>query len=81
MVILALFIGLLFFDLKVWVVALTMMGSGFLSAIYIIIALFYFFPVYYLFQFSSKWKLSSNDNDLINSSFEYLKSHYKFIRF
>ena len=48
---------------------------------YLVIALVYFFPIYYLFQFSSKMKkaFKENDNDLINSSFEHLKSHYKFI--
>lgn len=55
--------------------------TGLISGVYLAIAVIYFFPVYYLFQFSSKLKkaFTSNDNDLINSSFEYLKSHYKFI--
>jgi hypothetical protein len=56
-------------------------GTGFFSAIYIVIALMYFFPIYYLFQFSSKIKnaFKFNDNEQLNASFEYLKSHYKFM--
>ncbi|QTD39254.1 hypothetical protein JL193_02325 [Polaribacter batillariae] len=48
---------------------------------YLILALIYFFPVYYLFQFSTKMKTalrSKNDEDLANA-FEKLKSHYKFL--
>lgn len=56
------------------------MGS-FISVIYLIIASIYFFPVYYLFQFSSKVKIAfkNNDNDKLNESFMFLKSHYKFM--
>lgn len=84
MVVLALFVGIIFSSFNSMsgsINPMMGMGSGFLSAIYLIIALFYFFPVFYLFQFSSKLKkaFKSNDNDLINSSFKYLKSHYKFV--
>lgn len=62
---------------------MSMMGNmgGFMAVIYLIIALIYFFPVYYLFQFSSKAKFAfkSNDNDKLNESFLFLKSHYKFM--
>lgn len=53
----------------------------FLSGVYLIIALIYFFPVYYLYQFSSKLKkaFAHGDNATLESSFEYLKSHYKFV--
>ncbi|RXJ51396.1 DUF5362 family protein [Gelidibacter gilvus] len=48
---------------------------------YVVIALFYFFPVLYLFNFSRKMKsaLNSNNNDELTSAFSNLKSHYKFI--
>ncbi|TMM31165.1 hypothetical protein FDT66_04135 [Polaribacter aestuariivivens] len=52
-----------------------------MTIIYLIMALIYFFPVYYLFQFSTKMKMalrSKNDEDLANA-FEKLKSHYKFL--
>lgn len=55
-------------------------GAGF-TVLYLLIALLYFFPIYYLFQFSSKLKkaFKFNDNEEINASFEFLKSHYKFM--
>lgn len=52
-----------------------------LTITYLIIAVLYFFPVYYLFQFSNKMKtalLTKNDETLA-AAFEVLKSHYKFI--
>jgi hypothetical protein len=48
---------------------------------YIILAALYFFPVYYLYQFSAKMKaalLTKNDETLADA-FEVLKSHYKFV--
>ena len=84
MVLLALFIGTIFSALNNMSGGMNPMmgiGTGFISGLYLVIALIYFFPVYYLFQFSSKMKkaFKVNDNELINSSFEHLKSHYKFI--
>ena len=55
--------------------------SNFMMVIYLIFAAIYFFPVYYLFQFSRKMKIAlqtKNDEELANA-FEVLKSHYKFI--
>ena len=51
------------------------------SAVYLIIAVVYFFPVYYLYQFSVKMKyaLKQKANDILENSFKFLKSHYKFI--
>ena len=56
-------------------------GGSFISAFYLIIAAFYFFPVYYLNKFASNAKLAlrNNDSKSLAASFEYLKSHYKFI--
>jgi len=80
-------LGGLFFSL-----ALNLMPGGnpyaglgvdmsYFGMIYVIIALFYFFPVLYLFNFSRKMKsaLSSNNNDELTAAFSNLKSHYKFI--
>jgi hypothetical protein len=41
----------------------------------------YFFPVYYLNKFASNAKiaLKNNDSESLATSFEFLKSHYKFI--
>jgi membrane-anchored glycerophosphoryl diester phosphodiesterase (GDPDase) len=84
MVVLALFIGTIFSAISGLSGTANSMGvleTGFISGLYLVIALVYFFPIYYLFQFSTKMKkaFKSNDIDLINSSFEYLKSHYKFV--
>ena len=49
--------------------------------IYIVIALIYIFPIYYLYQFSVKMKeaLASKEDTVLATAFEMLKSHYKFI--
>ncbi len=51
-----------------------------ISAIYLVMAAVYFFPIYYLNKFASNAKLALRDNDSksLTDSFEYLKSHYKF---
>ena len=59
-------------------------GSAFgiiITVIYLLIVTLYFFPVYYLNKFSSKLKLAlrNNDPEILANSFEYLKSHYKYI--
>jgi len=53
----------------------------FISIIYIGIGLLYFFPVLYLFRFARQIRaaLSSRDPQEMESAFENLKSHYKFI--
>ncbi len=60
----------------------TLPYPGFMiSFIYIALALLYFFPVYYLFRFSSQIRtaLLSKDPSAMEVAFENLKSHYKFI--
>ena len=59
------------------------MGASFgaaMGAAYFLMAGLYFFPVYYLFKFSSNAKKAFRDNDsaALTESFGYLKSHYKF---
>lgn len=59
-------------------------GSTFgiiITVMYLLFAALYFFPVYYLNKFASNLKtaLQNNDSNFLTSSFEYLKSHYKFI--
>jgi hypothetical protein len=55
--------------------------QGILSGVYIVVALFYFFPVYYLYKYATDMKnaLNERNNDLLTSSFGYLKSHHKFL--
>lgn len=57
-------------------------GSGiWISIIYILFAGIYFFPITYLYKFSSNMKIAlrTNDQKSLTNAFEYLKSHYKFI--
>ncbi len=58
-----------------------MMAGGFITVIYLLLAVLYFFPVYYLFQFASKAKaaFSIMNNEKLTESLQYLKSHYKFM--
>jgi hypothetical protein len=51
------------------------------TLIYIVVALIYIFPIYYLYQFSVKMReaLISKDDVVLVTAFEMLKSHYKFI--
>lgn len=60
------------------------MGSAFgiiITVVYLLIATLYFFPIYYLNKFATNAKIALRDNDSksLAASFEYLKSHYKFI--
>lgn len=55
---------------------------GFLMGlIYVAVGLLYFFPVYYLFKFSNQVRtaLINKNSQQLDSAFENLKSHYKFI--
>lgn len=56
-------------------------GGAFFTIFYLLFALLYFFPVYYLFKFSGNMKkaLQAKDEDTLTKAFEYIKSHYKFI--
>lgn len=55
--------------------------SSVFSVIYILMAGLYFFPIYYLYNFSSKLKAAIELNSplKLEESFKNLKSHYKFI--
>ncbi|MHC2990649.1 hypothetical protein OB13_03275 [Pontibacter sp. HJ8] len=57
------------------------MGSAFFGVFYLLFALLYFFPVLYLYKFSSKMKiaLSANNEELVSESFKSLKSLFKFM--
>lgn len=67
----------------------TMPGTGaftgsfgvMMSIMYLVLAAIYFFPVFYLFKFSSNAKKAfrENDSEVLTASFGYLKSHYKFV--
>lgn len=56
-------------------------GGAFFTIIYLLVAVLYFFPVYYLFKFAKNMKaaLQAKDEETLTKGFEYMKSHYKFI--
>lgn len=55
-------------------------GGGFISFIYILFGLMYFFPCLYLYRFSTRMKiaLAQNDQQYLHESFMNLKSLYKY---
>ncbi len=79
LVVVALFFGAIFSSLSGFGDA--GLGGGFITVIYLLVAVLYFFPVYYMYKFSVNMKsaLRENDEDTLTKAFEYLKSHYKFI--
>jgi hypothetical protein len=62
-----------------------MAGTGvplaIMGVLYIVIAVIYYFPVSYLFKFSTKMKngLTSNEQQTVTEGFENMKSLYKFL--
>jgi hypothetical protein len=56
-------------------------GGAFLTICYLLVALFYFFPCLYLYQFGAKAQtaLKNNDHDQMAISFRNLKSLFRFI--
>jgi hypothetical protein len=52
-----------------------------ISAVYLLMGLLHFFPIYYLFKFSSNVKKAfmQNDSATLEQAFESLKSHYKYV--
>ena len=79
-----------FIGIGFMVVAALVMGTfmsslmpygGFLSGIYILMAILYFFPIYYLYKYATniKTSLSENDEEGLATALGYLKSHHKFL--
>ncbi|MDF1549987.1 MAG: DUF5362 family protein [Bacteroidales bacterium] len=56
-------------------------GGALIALVYIILAGLYSIPVYYLFMFSSELRdaIENSQTYSLDSAFEFLKSHYKFI--
>ncbi|MFE3870983.1 hypothetical protein ACFX5F_07075 [Flavobacterium sp. ZS1P70] len=80
----ALFAGTLFSAMGKINPAMGAMGSSFgivMAFVYFLIAMLYFFPVYYLNKFASNAKAAFRDNnsETLAVSLMYLKSHYKYI--
>lgn len=80
MVIGSLFVGLAFSSLPIGNQDIPFPGTGF-AFFYLLFALLYFFPVYYLYQFSVKMKtaLLEKSESYLETSFMFLKSNFKFV--
>ncbi|GHA65818.1 DUF5362 family protein [Pontibacter akesuensis] len=59
----------------------SIIGGGFFTVIYLLFALLYFLPIFYLYRFSSKAQLALNEQSeaAINEAFKNLKSLLKFM--
>lgn len=57
------------------------LGGGFLGLVYVAMAALYFFPILYLYRFSTQIKtaIDNNDQGFLSSAFSNLKSCYKFL--
>jgi uncharacterized membrane protein len=55
--------------------------KGFISIIYLVFAVIYLFPIYYLYKYadSTKKALNSGNSELLTNAFCNLKSHHKFL--
>jgi magnesium-transporting ATPase (P-type) len=55
--------------------------GAYITTIYLATGLLYFFPIYYLYQFSANMKsaISLKNEDHLEKAFKNLKSHYKFM--
>jgi hypothetical protein len=54
---------------------------GLLGLLYVVLAVVYFFPAYYLYKFSKEMgdALLARDETKLTSSIRYLKKHFKFV--
>jgi hypothetical protein len=55
--------------------------KGFISVLYLIMAVLYFFPVFYLYKYANDTKnaIQNNDSELLSNGLGFLKSHHKFL--
>jgi len=53
----------------------------FIGVIYLVMGIIYFFPVYFLYQFSTNMKkaLQDNNSENLDLAFKNFKSHFKFV--
>ncbi|TRZ43769.1 DUF5362 family protein [Robertkochia solimangrovi] len=81
MVILAFFYGAIFAFMPNYDDAMMAAGGSVFTIVYLVLAVIYFFPVYYLFKFSEKLKgaLNGNDSMMLQDGFEFLKKQFKYV--
>ena len=55
--------------------------KGYLTGVYLFMALLYFPPVYYLFKYATDMKtaLQNYSSDLVGTALNYLKTHHKYL--
>ncbi|MDI9258500.1 DUF5362 family protein [Flavobacterium sedimenticola] len=55
--------------------------SGFISIFYLVIAVIYLFPIYYLYRYANNTKkaIFTKNSELLTDAFGALKSHHKFL--
>ena len=55
--------------------------KGFMSAIYVVMAVLYFFPIYYLYKYANSTTnaLKTYNSELLSDALVNLKSHHKFL--
>ncbi|MBT8233751.1 MAG: hypothetical protein HKO66_12635 [Saprospiraceae bacterium] len=58
-----------------------LLGGGFFTVFYILLAALYIMPVLFLYRYASNMKvaLENNNQQFLSDSFRNLKSHYKYI--
>lgn len=61
--------------------AMAAFPASILGVVYLVMAILYFFPIYYLYKFASSTKqaLLNSNTEQLTDSLRNLKSHYKFI--
>ena len=54
---------------------------GVMGFVYVVMAVIYFFPILYLYRFSTNARksLEQNDSDALTSAFRFLKDHYVYM--
>jgi hypothetical protein len=55
--------------------------KGFISIMYLVFAILYLFPIYYLYKYADNTKkaINSQNPELLTNAFSNLKSHHKFL--
>lgn len=55
--------------------------KGFISVLYVVLAVIYFFPIYYLYKYASGMKnaLNVGDSNLVSNALVSLKQHHKIL--
>ncbi len=55
--------------------------KGLISIMYLVFAILYLFPIYYLYKYADNTKkaLNSQNSELLTNAFSNLKSHHKFL--